>query len=251
MDLDESVAAAIEGMDIEAQRALYQEQGCVLMMEDFLPADVLSQLLDGLKGVEGQAHRNYVPRQKKGAAVSRFLLDHQANQFREFYQAPALRELLNTLTGETLLDCREADPHTYALYLYDEPGDYIDWHYDTSFYRGKRFTVLVGLVENESCLLECKLHTRNPGKEDEQRAYQIKPGSLFVFDGDQLWHRVTPMEEGDSPRVVLTMEFVTDTSMNFWRKLVSDVKDAFAYFGIREVFFGPRSGRSSSPGATL
>ncbi len=250
VDLDRSMAAAIEGLDVQAQRALYEEQGAVLMIEDFLPADVLAQLLDGLKTVKGQAHRNYVPRQKKGAAVSRFLLDHEANQFREFYQAASLRRLLNTLTGEMLLDCRESDPHTYALYLYEEPGDYIDWHYDTSFYRGKRFTALVGLVENESCLLECKLHTRNPEKEDELRAYQIKPGSLFIFDGDQLWHRVTPMAEGDSSRVVLTLEFVTDTSMNFWRKLVSDVKDAFAYFGIREVFLGPKASGASSSGTS-
>ncbi|MEE3328661.1 MAG: 2OG-Fe(II) oxygenase, partial [Myxococcota bacterium] len=63
MDLDKSVAAALEEMDIQAQRALYEEQGSVLMIEDFLPGDVLAQLLAGLKSVEGQAHRNYVPRQ--------------------------------------------------------------------------------------------------------------------------------------------------------------------------------------------
>jgi hypothetical protein len=241
VNVNESVAAAIREIDVEAQRALYEEQGSVLMIEDFLPQDVLNHLLEGLQSVDGQAHRNYVPRQKKGAAISRFCLESRAGQFREFYQAPSLRKLLNSLTGETLLDCREADPHTYALYLYDEPGDHIDWHYDTSFYRGKRFTILIGLVENESCLLECKLHTRSEGREPESRAYQIKPGSMFLFDGDKLFHRVTPMAEGDSSRVVLTLEFVTDTSMNAWRKLVSDVKDAFAYFGLREVFLGPKA----------
>jgi len=34
------------------------------------------------------------------------------------------------------------------------------------------------------------------------------------------------------------MEFVTDQSMHPWRRLVSNVKDAVAYFGLREVFGG-------------
>ena len=251
MELDESMATAIGRLDLDAQRAIYEEQGCVVVIEDFVSSDVLAQLLKGVDSVEGQAHRNYVPRQKKGAAVSRFCLDTRADQFREFYRAPALRKFLNALTGETLLDCRDTDPHTYALYIYDEPGDHIDWHYDTSFYRGKRFTLLVGLIENDSCALDCILHTRDQEKASESRIYKIKPGSMVIFDGDRLWHRVTPIAEGDSARVVLTMEFVTDTSMNPWRKFVSDIKDAFAYFGVREVFFGPRGRRSPSQDAAL
>lgn len=251
MELDESMETAIGRLDLEAQRTIYEDQGSVLLIEDFLSPEVLAELLKGVDAVEGQAHRNYVPRQKKGAAVSRFCLDSRADQFRELYRTPALRKFLDALTGETLLDCRDADPHTYALYIYDEPGDYIDWHYDTSFYRGKRFTLLIGLIENESCALDCMLHTRDREKASESRLYKIKPGSMMVFDGDQLWHRVTPMAEGDSPRVVLTMEFVTDTSMHPWRKFISDIKDAFAYFGVREVFFGPRGDRSPSQDAAL
>lgn len=60
--------------------------------------------------------------------------------------------------------CPERDPHAVALYVYQEPGDHINWHYDSSFYKGRRYTALLGLIDNherESCVLKCKLYTRS------------------------------------------------------------------------------------------
>lgn len=238
MDLNGLVAEAIAGQDLASLRDRYHDQGCLLVIDDFLSGDLLDTLLDGLERVRGEAHRNFVPGQKKGAAVSRMTLDEGVSDFGEFYRAPALRRFLDEITGERLLDCLDTDAHSYALYLYTEPGDHIGWHYDTSFYRGKRFTLLLGLVENDSCAFECVLHTRNPDRPNVTRLYKTKPGSMVFFDGDQLRHRITRRAEGDRDRIVLTMEFVTDRSMHPWRKLLSDVKDAFAYFGVRDVFFG-------------
>ena len=241
VDLNQSLAESIEKLDLDAQRDRYEDQGRMVVIDDFLSQDILERLLQGMESVRGEVHRNYVPGQKKGAAVSRMSLDANAIDFGQVYRSPALRKFLESITGEELLDCLESDAHTYALYLYEEPGDHIGWHYDTSFYKGKRFTLLLGLVENESCAFECVLHTRSSEREDLSQSYKLKPGSLVLFDGDQLRHRVTPMAEGDGSRVVLTMEYVTDRSMNPWRKMISDVKDAFAYFGIRDVFFGRKS----------
>ena len=49
-------------------------------------------------------------------------------------------------TGQRLQPCPEADPPSCALYFYTEPGDHIGFHYDTSYYKGTRYTVLVGLL---------------------------------------------------------------------------------------------------------
>ena len=46
------------------------------------------------------------------------------------------------------------------------------------------------------------------------------------------------MKRGDADRVVLTMELVTDTSMSSFRRLISKLKDATAYFGFKAVFLG-------------
>jgi hypothetical protein len=234
--LNNSISHALEEQDLDALRGQYEANGQLLVIEDFLPEQVLDGALADLGRLRSLIHRNYVPRQKKGGAVSRHSIDREAEMIAHLYRSPALRDFLEAITGATLLDCPVTDPHTYALYLYNEPGDHIGWHYDTSFYRGRRFTLLFGLVDNESCKLECELHRKDDSKPVESRSYAVKPGSLVLFDGDGLWHRVTKMAEGDSERVVIAMEFVTDRSMNPVRRLISNVKDAFAYFGLREVF---------------
>jgi len=56
------------------------------------------------------------------------------------------------------------------------------------------------------------------------------PGTLVVFDGDTLWHEVTPLAENEK-RVILTLEYVTDNRMTKINRFVSHFKDRLLYFG--------------------
>jgi hypothetical protein len=239
-NIDTLVAESIAARDAAALHDAFRQQGGVVTIDDLVPAALMERFVEEARALRADVHRNFVPGQKQGGSVSRFSIDRAGAGFGDLYRSPALRRFLEALAGDTLLDCRPRDAHTYALYFYTEPGDHIGWHFDTSFYRGKRYTMLLGLVENESCHLEAELHKREEGRPHEPRVIPTRPGSAVFFDGDALWHRVTPLAEGDSERIVLTFEFVTDASMSPWRRLVSDVKDAVAYFGFRDVFFPPR-----------
>jgi len=64
---------------------------------------------------------------------------------------------------------------------------------------------------------------------------QIPPGGLVFFDGDTLRHRISPAKDNEM-RVSLTFEYVTDPNMRPWRRVISNFKDAIAYFGFRQVF---------------
>ena len=238
IDVDGAFRESLQGLNGPELRDTFEEQDCLLMVEDFVPKAVLEGLITDVERVRPAIHRNYVPGQKKGGAVSRSNLDRLAPLVHSVYSSKALWRFAEKLTGETLQPCRSADPHTYALYFYSEPGDHIDWHYDTSFYRGRRFTMLFCLAGNESTQLECNLYSRNPDRENMPCSVSLQPGTMVVFDGDKLWHRATPMADGDRERVLLTMEFVTDPNMSLFRRLISNVKDATAYFGFREVFVG-------------
>ena len=54
-------------------------------------------------------------------------------------------------------------------------------------------------------------------------------------EADRLRHRITPLAAGEM-RVSLTFEYVTDPTMRLWRRVISNMKDAVAYFGFRQVF---------------
>jgi hypothetical protein len=111
------------------------------------------------------------------------------------------------------------------------------YHYDTSYYRGARYTVLFGLVQDSSSRLLCRLHTRQPGRAPLDLEVATEPGSMVIFNGDKVYHGVSPSLEGDR-RVVYSMEFVTSQEMGRVQRLYSTLKDAVAYFGIRAILRG-------------
>ena len=211
------------------------EQGSFLYLSEFLPAETTAQLVATVAAVNGSVNRNYLPGHKQGGSVSRHTLDELAPDVAQLYRLPALIGLLSQLAGEPLQISPADDPHAYALYFYTRPGDHIGWHYDTSYYAGRRYTLLLGVIDESSCRLDYELHTREAGATVVPGSVQIPPGGLVFFDGDKLRHRISPLGENQR-RVSLTFEYVTNPKMHFGWRVISNMKDAFGYFGFRQVF---------------
>jgi hypothetical protein len=220
---------------MQGLRADYVRQGSFVYVENFLPAEITAQLIDGLAAVGHSVNRNYLPGHKQGGSVSRHTIDTQAPIIAEIYRSAALRRWLDDLTGEHLQLSPPDDPHAYALYFYTRAGDHIGWHYDTSYYAGRRYTVLLGVIDRSSSRLDYQLHTREAGVAVIDGSVRIPPGGMVFFDGDKLRHRITPLGENEM-RVSLTFEYVTDPKMHAGWRLISNMKDAVAYFGFRQVF---------------
>jgi hypothetical protein len=238
--LTDGLAEVMARLDRGAIRAAYQRQNEFVHLPGCLPPSLIATLVAEVERVRPAIHRTYIPRRKKGGSVSAYTLAAEAPAIHALYRAPAFVDFVAAVTGRRLLLCPPSDPHACALYFYTEPGDHIDFHYDTSYYRGERFTVLVGLVERSSSRLVCQLYRGVPGRETVEVRLATDPGALVIFNGDKLWHAITPLGEGEE-RVSLTLEYVTDPSMSPFRRVVSNMKDAFAYFGLRTVFLGRRA----------
>jgi hypothetical protein len=232
------LALHLGSMDIASIRAEFVANGEFIAIPDFLPPALLDPLLDALPALEPRVHRNFIPRHKKGGSISRFDLDDVAPAFRTLYRAPELQAFMRALCERDLLFCPDSDPHTYALYYYTEPGDHIGFHYDTSYYKGQRYTVLLGLVDESSCRLEYELFRKDIERETVRGSVALAPGTFVFFNGDELYHRISPCADGER-RIALTFEYLTDCNIRPLRRFVSNMKDAIAYFGFRQVFSGP------------
>ena len=228
-------AAILSDLPMIAPAATFREQGAFLYLDTFLPAEVTAKLIAGVHAVRGSVNRNYLPGHKQGGSVSRHTIDELAPEIAELYRSPALIRWLSELCGEPLQPSPDDDPHAYALYFYTKPGDHIGWHYDTSYYEGRRYTLLLGVIDESSCFLEYRLHTREEHVPIVEDAVQIPPGGLVFFDGDKLHHRITPLRDNEE-RVSLTFEYVTNPHMRPFQRFISNMKDAVAYFGFRQVF---------------
>jgi hypothetical protein len=232
---DSRLEMLLQRFDMDALRREFVSQGAFVYLKDFLPAEFTATLIAAVSLVQSSVNRNYLPGHKQGGSVSRHTLDELAPSIAELYRAPALMRFLEALAGERLHFSPADDPHAYALYFYTRRGDHIGWHYDTSYYAGRRYTVLLGVIEESSCSLDYQLHTREAGVAVIDGSVRIAPGGLVFFDGDKLRHRITPLGDKET-RVSLTFEYVTDPKMHAWWRLISNMKDAVAYFGFRQVF---------------
>jgi hypothetical protein len=248
LDADQATKSRLRDLDTEALRGEFAAQGAFLHVRDFLAPEITAQLVAAVEAAKTSVNRNYLPGHKQGGSVSRHTIDSLAPFIAELYRSPALIGWLERLSGERLQVSPPEDPHAYALYFYTRPGDHIGWHYDTSYYAGRRYTLLLGVVDQSSCRLDYELHTREPGVAAVPGSLQIPPGGLVFFDGDKLRHRITPLAAGET-RVSLTFEYVTDPAMHPWRRVISNMKDAVAYFGFRQVFRRAFR-RAAKPGAT-
>ncbi|MFI5328275.1 MAG: 2OG-Fe(II) oxygenase [Candidatus Rokuibacteriota bacterium] len=231
------IDAALDRLDVPALEREYWAQDEFLFIPRFLPPIAVRALLDDVKRLEPGLNRNYLPRHKKGGSVSHYAIAEEGPALLAFYRSERFRRFLGGLARADLKLCPDEDPHACALYFYTEPGDHMGYHYDTSYYRGARYTVLVGLVQDSASRLQCRLHTRTPGRAPVDVAVATEPGSLVVFNGDKVYHGVSPSQEGER-RVVYTMEYVTSQEMGRVQRLYSTLKDAVAYFGIRALLRG-------------
>jgi len=199
---------------------------------------VTERLAAEAERLRGQVHRSRVPGYKKSGSVSFYTLVEQGPASIALYRSPALASFLSALTGRELQRCPEDDPHACALYYYTEPGDRVGWHYDSSYYKGERFTVLVGVVERSTSRLQGRLYTKDPEREVVDLELTTHPGTLVIFNGDTLQHQVTPLggDPGEQERIILTTEFVTDPHMGRIKRAISNLKDSMAYFGWSALF---------------
>jgi hypothetical protein len=74
---------------------------------------------------------------------------------------------------------------------------------------------------------------------------------MVIFNGDKLWHAVTPLEPG-AERIMLTMEYVTNPKMGTFQRFISNMKDAIAYFGVSALCRArPSARRARATGGNL
>ena len=236
------IERAVADLDETRLQREYWDQDEFLFLPQFLPPAVVERLLEDVARLEPGLNRNYIPRHKKGGSVSHFAIAEAGPSLLAFYHSEAFRAFLSRLVRADLKLCPEEDPHACALYFYTEAGDHMGHHYDTSYYKGARYTVLVGLVQDSASRLLCRLHTRQPGRTARDLAVATTPGAMVVFNGDKVYHGVSPAAAGDR-RVVLTLEYVTSQEIGRLQRAFSNLKDAFAYFGIKSLFQSARRRR--------
>jgi hypothetical protein len=234
--VEDALRELAAGLDVDALTRRFREDE-LLVLPDFLPPAVLAQVVAETRRVMPRARRSYLPFVRKGGAVSHPTITAEAPGLHALQASPSLRALFQRIAGPVLEQRKQDDPHASAVYTYTEPGDFIRWHYDDCGCEPQAaYSIILGLIDRSTCLLELVTFKKSPGKAQVRRLVKTTPGTLVFFCGSNVWHRVTPLGRGEE-RATFSWVYVTEGKHpHGLDKLYLEAMNTLLYFGPRRLF---------------
>jgi hypothetical protein len=116
-------------------------------------------------------------------------------------------------------------PTSCSVLVYEKEGDFINWHYDVNYFRGRFFTLLIPVTVDDTC-------TKYVYKDVDGKDLRltIPSGKALLFEGDNVFHMASKICEGQR-RVIVSMQFVTDAHVSQVSHMYMGFKD-IAYTGL-------------------
>jgi hypothetical protein len=176
--------------------------------------------------------RSYIPTHKQGGTLSYEALHHHAPTCLAFYHSPTFLRWVSDVVGVSVKPAGDHDQSACSILYYTQEGDYINWHYDYNFYRGRQFTVLILLVnQSDKGGISSSVLMRKC-KDGQEEMVDCDENMLVLFEGARVLHKVTPASAGDT-RIVLSMTLNTEPRIGLFWELARRVKDiAFHGFSV-------------------
>lgn len=178
-----------------------------------LPEEYRSKLL---KLSETNGIRIEIPK-KHQKNISYNELKKEVPDIDDWYES--LSSVLSPYIDETLKVVPKDIKTRICLVVYEKEGDYIDWHFDTNHYNGRFFTLLIPISTEATCgNYVYKDHN------EKEEIIEVEKSQAIFFEGDKVYHRGKELC-ANQRRVILSLTFVTDDSMNIWNYCLHKVKE--------------------------
>ena len=172
-----------------------------------------------VESLTDSAVRVNIPGWKAGRSLTTLQILEKSPTIIDWYLSFA--DNISLITGLTVKPTPLALPTSCALLVYDEEGDFINWHYDVNYFSGRFFTVIIPVTVDSTCTSFKYI--------DPQGIEQSLEGMNIVFEGEKVFHTATKLCKNQK-RVVLSLQYVTDDASVGWKKMLMNIKD-FAYTG--------------------
>jgi hypothetical protein len=232
-EVDAAWRAAFARLDVAAVRARFVEDDECIVLDQLLPRELVGRAAREID--EARATRSWVEWFRSAQTVGWRELQRSAPVTTALYRSRAFVDWMTELVGKPMQLKHDSDDHACATYEYNRAGDHMRFHYDTcGCDEGASYSQLLSLHDRSTQRLMLHLHTKSD-RPVVRRIVQTPPGTLVVFCGSKIWHGVTPLGANER-RVILSMSYATDPTMDPWKWLFETVKDAVLYFGPRSVW---------------
>lgn len=124
---------------------------------------------------------------KKGITISTNNLVKYAPKLINFYEND-LCKIISKKLNLNLYPTNLKLPTSCAILIYENEGDWINWHYDYNYYNGRFFTLLIPITNNATCT-EFQFKNDN----NEIKSIQLANNNSICFEGNYLYHRASKL----------------------------------------------------------
>jgi len=165
-----------------------------------LSLHIPTSLRDKILSIEPRAIRKTVPFSRRGSAIPQSILDTSIPDIADYHRS--LVPMVSKMVGEPVSMCPTVSGTSRTVLVYDHPGDYIEWHYDTdaqSHPSSRFFTLLIPVEMRSECMT---FRVKVSHTIDTEHRLPV------LFEGPTTFHSATPMCRGER-RVVLALTFCT------------------------------------------
>lgn len=201
----------------------------IIYIENFLTPDFFNHIQNIFINKQYSTNDNYF---RKGNGVSFINLhkDIKYNDLLSLYYSEELSLIINKIFNKYLQRLSLNDKNACSLLIYTNKGDYIDWHYDISNLYGKRYTVLLTLVNKNNDTNELSENEFIYKVNNVEHKMKCKENSLVLFEGNNILHKSTPINNNEK-RIILSMVFcdICQENSNLLLKIYDKVKDKTVY----------------------
>jgi hypothetical protein len=161
--------------------------------------------------------RVVIPGWKAGTTIPTSLMPKRVLTW---YQGELCRQA-SKIVGATLYPTPASLPTTCSLLTYDQPDDFINWHYDVNYFNGRFFTMIIMLRHSPTCDTSFVYKDAD----DETVYVNLEPGEAVLFEGSEVYHAATKLGGAGQYRHVLSMQYSTDPTISWYNRLLMAVKD--------------------------
>jgi hypothetical protein len=131
---------------------------------------------------------------------------------------------VSKIFNKTIKFAPKTDPYRIFLRKYSEDKDHINWHYDSNFTKGQRITLVIPIYASYCNTSEFMIKDPKTGEEITKT---VNMGEGIVYDGSNVYHKITNQTQGCERFVVVIPMYENFQSTLFGgvRKCVRSVTD--------------------------
>eukprot|EP00798_Chlamydomonas_sp_ICE-L_P029475 gene29475-5822_t len=178
----------------------------IKILKNIVLRPVLKNRLKAISDDPSKSKRVNIARWKAGKTADTQTLFKACPEMVGFYANMA--NYISNIVGEKVYNTDPRLKKTCVILIYDSKGDFINWHYDVNYYRGRFFTLLIPVSTEDTCTTF--VFKNNKGVAEPIR---LGKGEAILFEGERSFHMASKLCEGNK-RVILSMQFTTNNDFS-------------------------------------